>query len=96
LKQTKQSGDRIVELVHDPFLKRNNGVLGNGNVLGTDFAATGGDVAVAHAVCLLQVFNAIFGIERVHFERRDMHEESRTGELLEIMVLAQYVAHVLA
>ncbi len=42
--------DRIVELVDDPFLERNDRVVGDVDVFGADLGAALGDVAVADSV----------------------------------------------
>src|SRR5712692_9077138 len=95
-KHAKESGDRIVEFIHNPLLKRNDSVLGNGDLLRANFPAAGGDVAVPDAMRLFYFFDAVLDIERVRFERGDMHEKARPGEFVEMMVLAQHVAYILA
>src|SRR5689334_16667945 len=96
LKDAKQPGKRIVKLVHNPLLQRNDGVLCDGDVLRANLAAAGGDIAIADAMRLCQLGDAILDIERMHFERSNMDEEARPGELVEMAMLAQNVAHVLA
>src|SRR5260370_17742095 len=96
LKDTKQPGKRIVKLVHNPLLQRNDGILGNRNVLRADFTAASGDVAVTDAVRLFQLGDAVLDIERMHFERADLDEKARPGEFIELVMLAQHVAHILA
>src|SRR5262249_4463289 len=86
----------IVELVDDAFLQRNDGVVGDVNVLGTDFGTALGDVAVADASLLLQISAARRHIERVHLEAGDADKEARSGEAILLIVIAQHVAHVLA
>ena len=63
---------------------------------GTDLGAALGDVAVADAVRVLQVADAILGVERVHLERRGVDQEARADELVVHLVVAQHVADVLA
>src|SRR5262249_9560147 len=96
LKDAKQPGKRIVKLVHNPFLQRNNGVLRYGDILGANFAAAGGDIAETDAMRFFQFADTILNVERMHFERGDMDEETRAGKLLEMTMLPQYVAHVMA
>ena len=52
-KQAEQFGDRIVISVDDPFLERNDGVVGYMNMLGADLGAALGDVAVNFTGLLL-------------------------------------------
>ena len=40
--------------------------------------------------------DAVLGVERVHLERRRVHEEARADELVVLVVVAQHVADVLA
>src|SRR5256714_7846125 len=60
---------RIIEIVHDPFLQRDDPVVGNLNVLRANLRATFRDVAVADPVRLPQFLEAILGVERMHLER---------------------------
>jgi hypothetical protein len=54
-KQFQQRPQRIVKLINHALLQRNNRVIGDGDVFGTDFSAALGDVAVANATSLLQL-----------------------------------------
>jgi len=47
-------------------------------------------------VLLLQIVDAILDVERMHLERRRVHEEARADELVVLVVVAQHVADVLA
>src|SRR5262249_52608928 len=87
---------RIVELVRDALLHRDDPVVGDPDALGADLGATLRDVAVADAVRLLQVFHPILDVERVHLEVRGVDQEARADELVVEPVLAQDVADVLA
>ena len=43
-----------------------------------------------------QILEPIFGVERMHFERRGVDEESRPDELVVHVMIAQDVANILA
>ena len=49
---------------------------------GHTFGAALGDVAVADAVLVLEVREAVRGVERMHLERRGVDEEARPDELV--------------
>ena len=44
----------------------------------------------------LRVADAVFGVERMHFECSSINEQTRTDKLLVLVVFSQNVAHVLA
>ena len=44
----------------------------------------------------LQIGQAVFGVERVHFQRGGVDEEARADEFLVLVMVAQDVADVLA
>src|SRR6185437_11051710 len=88
--------DRIVELVHHALLERDDGVVRDRDPLGTHLGTTLRDVAVANALRLLELRDAVGHVERVHLQCRNVHEEARPNELLLLLVLAQHVADVLA
>ena len=92
----EQHGQRIVELVDDALLERNDGVVGDVNFLGADFGATFGDVAEADAEIVLEQARAIEGVERMHFEAGHANEKARTAEFFLFVMLAKDVANVLA
>ncbi len=46
--------------------------------------------------CVLQLGDAVLGVERVHLERGRVDEEPRADELVVLVVIAQDVADVLA
>src|SRR5260221_1967448 len=96
LKDAKQPGKRIVKAIHNPLFQGDDSVLRNGDVLRANLAAASGDVAVTDAVRLFQLGDAVLDIERMHFERGDVHEKARPGEFIELVMLAQHVAHILA
>src|SRR5262249_7923524 len=92
----QQLRDRIVELVDDALLERNDGVVGNGDSLGTDVGAALGDVAVPDAVLRLQVARPVLDVNRIHLERRAVDQAAWPHELVEERVVPQHVADVLA
>ena len=53
LEHAEQARKRIVELVHYPLLHWDNRVVGNPNVLGANFGAALGDIAITNAVAIL-------------------------------------------
>src|ERR1700676_1515023 len=89
-------GERIVELIHDAFFQRDDGVVRDVNVFGTDFRATFGDVAEADAQLVFEQRSAIRAIERMHLEPRNAHEKARPAERFLLVMIAQDVANVLA
>src|SRR5712691_4352216 len=95
-KHAQQFSDRIVELVDDAFFQWNDGVVGDRDALGTHRGAAFRDVAVAHALRVLEVGGAVLDIERMHLERRRVDEVSRTDELLVELVFPQHMTDILA
>ena len=91
-----EPAERIVEFIHHAFLQRNDGVVGDGDVLRADLGAAFGDVAEADALRLLQFRQPVFGVERVHFQRGGINQKARADEFLVLVVVAQHVADVLA
>src|ERR1700721_262523 len=92
----EEHGQRIIELVDDALLQRNDGVVGDVNFFGTDFAAAFGDVAEANAEAILEQAGTIKAVNRMHLEAGDTDEEARTTESLLFVMLANDVADVLA
>ena len=45
---------------------------------------------------LSQFLNAILGIERMHFKRRDVNQKSRPNKFVVHLMIAQHVANILA
>ena len=83
-------------LVDDTFLERNNGVVGDRNVLRANLGATLGDVAVTDAVTFFQLVGSIEDVERMHLELRGVNQKSRAHELLVELMIAKNVADILA
>src|SRR5437667_12002714 len=82
--------------IDDPFLERNDGVVGDVNVFRADFRAAFGDVAEANAEGLLEEWSAIDAVHRVHFQGGGLHEECRSRKHLMFVMLAQYMTNILA
>src|SRR5437660_7875839 len=95
-KPAQKPAHRIIILVNYALFKRNDRIVGNVNILGTDFRAAFGDVAVTDAQFVLQQLSPIQAIERVHLQTGNANEEARAGELFRLLVIAQHVTDVLA
>src|SRR4051794_3623191 len=95
-KDAQQLRDRVVQLVDDAFLERNEGVVGNRDPFRADLRAALGDVAVPDSVSLLEISRPMFRVDRVHLQRRGVEQVTRTDELVEERMIAQHVADVLA
>jgi hypothetical protein len=63
---------------------------------GQTLAAARGDVAVADAVALAQLGNAVLGVQRIHLQRGGVHEIPRADKAVVHVMIAQHVANVLA
>src|SRR6266478_627172 len=94
-KFAEEHGQRIVKLVHDALLERNDGVVGDANLLRTNFGATLRDVAKADPKLILEQPRAVAAVERMHFKPGNAHKKARPGELLLLVVFAKNVAYVL-
>src|ERR1035437_4044461 len=90
-----EPAERIVVFVHDAFFQWNDRVVGDGDVFGADLGAALGDVAKADAVRLLQLWQTIFCVKRVHFQRGGIDQKARADEFVVLVVVAQNVADVL-
>jgi len=86
----------IVKLIHHPFLQRNDSVVRDLDAFRANLRATLRDVAIANALRVSQFFDAILGVERMHLQRGDMNQKSRSDEFVVHLVVAQHVANVLA
>ena len=91
----KEPSQRIVEFVHDPFLEGDDGIVGNGDVLGAHLGAALGDIAVPDAVAVTQVGQSILGVERVHLQRGGIDQQARADELIVLVMVPQHMADVL-
>ena len=71
---------RIVGIIHDTFLQRNNAIVRDVNVLGTDLRATFGDIAQADVQVVLENPQALARVERVHVEAGHADHEARSAK----------------
>lgn len=55
-----------------------------------------GDIAVANTVAILEVADAVFRIERMHLQRRGVHQEARSNEFVFLVMVTDDVADILA
>ena len=86
----------IIKFVHHPFFQRNDSVVGDLDVLGTNFRATLRDIAVTDSLGVSQFFQSIFGVERMHLQRCHVNQKTRAYEFVVHLMIAQYMANVLA
>ena len=77
-----QPHEGVVEAVDDPFLQRNDGVVGDADMFRACFGATANDVAQAGTTLVLDLLDPIVGIEGVHVEAGETRHEARAGEVL--------------
>ena len=87
---------RIVKLIHNTFLQRNDPIVGDLNILWANFRAAFGDVAKADAVGLAQFLDSILGIEWMHLQGRSVNKKARADKFVVHVVIAQDVANILA
>jgi hypothetical protein len=93
---SEQHGQRIIKLVHHTLFERDDGIVGDVNLLGADLRATFGDVAETEAQLVLEKRGTVATVEWMHFEARDSNKEARAGKLLLLVVFAKNVAYILA
>ena len=92
-----QPRHRVVRGVDHPLLQRDDGVVGDLDVLGAHLGAALGDVALAQALLLLEELAPVVDVEGVHLQLGRAGEEPRTGVgRLVLLVVPDDVAHVLA
>src|SRR5437899_8955052 len=87
---------RIEEFVDDPLFERDDCVVGYRDALGAHLGATLSDVAVTDTVSLSKLCGSILSIERMHFQGCDIDQEARADELVVKVMIAEYMADVLA
>src|SRR5262245_8036089 len=92
----EQPEDRVEVAVHDSLLERNNAVVRDLNLLGTDLGAAARDVAEAGAELAADRRNAIRRVERVHLQGGQPDHEARPDEPILARLIPQHVADVLA
>ena len=83
-------------LVDNSFLERNDRVIRDGDVLGTNLGAALCDVAVADAATVLELVGSIEDIQRMHFQLGCVHKQPGPHELLVQMMVAENVTDILA
>src|SRR5258706_7907560 len=88
--------ERILELVRDALLERDDRVVGDLDVLRADLGAALRDVAVPDPAGVLQVLAPVGVVHRVHLEAGRPDEIARAHERPLGLVVAQDVADVLA
>src|SRR5713226_6763738 len=71
---------RVVVLGHYPLLERNNGVVGDLDLLRTHLRAAFGDVAHADTCARPDQLQPVIGVQRMHFQRGESDEKPRAGE----------------
>src|SRR5260370_9537677 len=91
-----QATQRIIKLIDDPLLQRNDCVVSDGDVFWTNFGAAFGNVAVANPVDPLQVLQPVLRIQRMHLQCRHIDKISRADEFFVFVMVAQDVANILA
>src|SRR5688572_2698618 len=94
----EEPDDGVEEVVGDALLERDDGVVGDVDVLRADLGAALRDVAEADARLLADELRAVGPrVERMHVEPGRLDEEPRAREdLLVLLVVADHVADVLA
>jgi len=90
-----QPRDRIVKFIDDALFEWNDSIVGDRDMLGANFGAAFCYVAVTDAEIFAQLSDAVFGVERVHFERRDVDEKTRADKFVVHFMIAQHMADVL-
>jgi hypothetical protein len=93
---TEEHGQRVVELVYHSLFERDDGVVRDANLLGTNLRTAFRDVAITQAQLVLQKGSAVKAVEGMHLETGNTNEEARARELFLLVVFAKNVANVLA
>src|SRR3989304_2532223 len=93
----QEPDDGIVVLGDDALLERDDGVVRDVDMLGADLGAALRDVEEPQARLAPGQLLAVVGVQRVHLQLRQPHEEARARERrLVVLVVADDVADVLA
>lgn len=87
--------DGVVKAVDDTLFQGDNRVVGDVDVFGADFGTAFGDVAESGAEFIFNFWDAVFGVQRVHFERRQPDHKPRAHEFVLAFVVAQDVTDIL-
>src|SRR4029434_5669708 len=88
-------GDGVEKGTGHALLQRDDGIVGDVDVFGTDLGTALGDVAQADAKGILELAQAVGRIERMHRQGSNAHHEARPGKVVTTMV-AQHMTDVLA
>src|SRR5437867_7131874 len=91
-----EAAQGVVEVVHDAFLQRDDGIVGDVDRLRADLRAALRDVAEADPGLLPEVSGARGDVERVHLEARQADEEAGAREVILLVVVPEHVTDVLA
>src|SRR5829696_2053925 len=94
--QPKHRAERVEVLVGHALLERDDRVVRDMDVLGTQLFAALRDVAVANAGLVLEQLGARARIHRVHLVGGDPHHRARPEVGRLALVVAEHVADVLA
>src|ERR1035441_149802 len=91
-----QPPQRIPVAVGEPLLHRDDGVVGDVDVLGADVAAALGDVAETETSPVARQLTAVEHVLGVHLQAGDADEEAWAEEAVALIVRADDMAGVLA
>src|ERR1051326_1328216 len=83
-------------MIHNPLLERDDRIVGDPDALGAYGGAALGDVAVADALRGAQLVPPVERVERMHLQRRRVHQVAGPDELLVQVVVPEDMADVLA
>ncbi|MDX1401652.1 MAG: hypothetical protein R3245_07010, partial [Kiloniellales bacterium] len=78
----QQLRNRVVRTVHDPFLQRDDGVVGDRDGLGAHLGAALGDVAEADPLRLAQVVHPVLRVQRMHLQGCRVDQEPGPDEAI--------------
>src|SRR5438034_11770254 len=75
----EQLGQGIVRLVHYALLERDDGVVGDVDLFGTNLRAALRDITISQAKLILEQRRAAESVQSKHFQSRDAIEETGAG-----------------
>ena len=87
---------RIIEGIGDALLEGDNRIVGDIDTGRTDVGTTLGDVTIADSELVLDLWNPIHLVHRVHLEICQPDQSAGPTELVELAIFAQNVTGVLA
>ena len=93
--ESPDPGNGVVKGTGHALLQRNNGIVSDVDVFGTDLRTAFGDVAQANAEGILELAQAVCCIEGMHGQGSDAHHEAWSGKVVAPMV-TQHMTDVLA